>query len=72
MKGTEGEISIKAFLNNSARPYMGIVRDKVMGFDWLIRLDWFLICQLEINSFCAFLEPSLYHRAHSHPSGVPQ
>lgn len=40
MKGTEGEISIKAFLNNSARPYMGIVRDKVMGFDWLIGLDW--------------------------------
>lgn len=72
MKGTEGEISIKAFLNNCGRQSMGIVWGQVMSPDWLIRLDFFPICQLGINSFCAFLEPSLYHRAHVHPSGGPQ
>ena len=68
MKGTEDTISIKAFLNNTTQ-YMDTVWGKVMRLDWSIRLDWFLICQLEIDSCCSFLEPSLYHRAHDHPLG---
>lgn len=72
-EGTEGEISIKAFLNNSAKHSTGIVWGQMMSSDWLLRLDFFLVCQLGINSFCAFLEPSLYHRAYVHPSGgLPQ
>lgn len=72
MKGSEGEMNMKAFLNNIVRQSMGIVWGKVMSSHWLIRLDLFLICQLRINNHCAFLELSLYHRAHVHPSGGPQ
>lgn len=72
MKGTEGEMNIKAFLNNSARQSTGIIWGKARSSNWLIRLDLFLICQLRINNFCAFLELSLYHRSHVHPSGGPR
>lgn len=71
MKSTKSEVSIKAFLNNTVRQSMSTVWGKVMSSDWLIRLDLFLICHLGIISFCAFLELSLYHRAHIHLSGGP-
>lgn len=72
VKGTEGEINMKAFLKNSAGQSMGNIWGKMMSSDWLVRLDLFFICQLGIDSLCAFLEPSLYRRAHVHRSGGPQ
>lgn len=49
MKGSEGEMNMKAFLNCRARQSRGIVWGKVMSSDWLIRLNLLLICQLRIN-----------------------